>query len=519
MDQKVIEADETQVYEEKRPPENQIAPEPNRKQPKNRRLIIVSAIAALVLVAAAIFYWLSSANEQVGKPVPAPRSSSFETAETTEQNFTGQTITLQPDQLKNADIKIETVGEQINAAEVGVLATGTVQANAYRETPVISLVGGVVRQIGVQAGEYVQNGQTIAVVFSNEFAEAQSNYLNLLAQLNESRLAYQRAEKLVRINQTGRTELEQARRDLQIAQAELDEHHRHHERTEKLLKIGASSREEFEQATTKLRTAEAQRLEARRRFERAEQLLEINPVARAEFEQATTKLRNAEAQLASSRQRLLLLGMPSARIAALRSANQISGEIAVPSPVSGTVTSRAVNLGEVVEANKELAKITNLSSVWVIAQVFEQDLARLRTGSGASVTTDAFPDRVFRGTVTYIDPRLDEATRTAQVRVEIENPNNLLKIGMYVRVAFGALGDAERTMAAVPAVAVQNVNNRQIVFVATAQPNVFELRAVRLGAESNGQYPVLEGLNVGERVVTDGSFMLRAEWVKTNQSQ
>ncbi len=214
-----------------------------------------------------------------------------------------------------------------------------------------------------------------------------------------------------------------------------------------------------------------------------------------------------------------MLGIPSNRIAALRSPNQISGEIAVPAPASGTVTSRAVNLGEVVEANKELARITNLSSVWVVAQVFEQDLARLRVGSGASVTTDAFPDRVFRGTVTYIDPRLDEATRTAQVRVELENPNNILKIGMYVRVAFGALGDAERTMPAVPATAVQNVNNRQIVFVATSQPNVFELRPVRLGTENDGVYPVLEGLNVGERVATNGSFMLRAEWLKTNQSR
>ncbi|HEX8268161.1 MAG TPA: efflux RND transporter periplasmic adaptor subunit [Pyrinomonadaceae bacterium] len=494
------------------------AAQTGRRKSKN---LLFAAIALAVVAVAAVLIWAfsNSGNNQAGKPVPAPRSSSFETAETTDQTFAGQTITIEPDQLKNADIKIETVGEQINAAETGVLANGTVQANAYRETPVISLVGGVVLQIGIQAGENVQNGQTVAVVFSNEFAEAQSNYLNLLAQLNESRLAQQRAEKLIRINQTGRTELEQARRDLQIAEAELDEHHRHHARTEKLLKIGAESREGFEQATTKLKTAEAQAIESRRRFERAEQLLEINPVARSEFEQATTKFKNAEAQLATSRQRLLLLGMPSNRIAALRSANQISGEIAVPAPVSGTVTSRAVNLGEVVEANKELARITNLSSVWVVAQVFEQDLARLRTGSGASVTSDAFPDRVFRGTVTYIDPRLDEATRTAQVRVELENPNNLLKIGMYVRVAFGALGDAERTMPAVPTAAVQNVNNRQIVFVATVQPNVFELRPVRLGAETNGQYPVLEGLNVGERVATGGSFMLRAEWLKTNQSR
>jgi multidrug efflux pump subunit AcrA (membrane-fusion protein) len=88
---------------------------------------------------------------------------------------------------------------------------------------------------------------------------------------------------------------------------------------------------------------------------------------------------------------------------------------------------------------------------------------------------------------------------------------------MYVRVTFGALGDAERTMPVIPAAAVQNIGNRQIVFVATEQPNVFELRPVRLGSETGGQYPVLEGLTVGERVVANGSFMLRAEWLKTNR--
>jgi RND family efflux transporter MFP subunit len=208
--------------------------------------------------------------------------------------------------------------------------------------------------------------------------------------------------------------------------------------------------------------------------------------------------------------------MSPQRIDALRSVSQINSEIAVSAPVSGTVTNRAVNVSETIEANQEIARITNLSSLWVVAQVFEKDLARLRTGSGASVTTDAYPERIFRGRVTYIDPRIDEATRTAQVRVELDNPENLLKIGMYVRVAFGALGDAEKTAPVIPAAAVQNLGNRQIVFVAAVQPNVFELRSVRLGTESNGQFPVLEGLKVGDRVVTTGSFLLRAEWLKQN---
>ncbi|MBK7706680.1 MAG: efflux RND transporter periplasmic adaptor subunit [Acidobacteria bacterium] len=136
-------------------------------------------------------------------------------------------------------------------------------------------------------------------------------------------------------------------------------------------------------------------------------------------------------------------------------------------------------------------------------------------GSGASVTVEAFPDKLFGGRVGYIDPKLDEATRTAQVRVELANPERILKLGMYVRVAFGALGDAERTMPVVPASAVQNIGGRQIVFVATDDKSKFELRAVRLGPETNGRMTVLEGLQVGDRIVTEGSFMLRAEWQKT----
>jgi RND family efflux transporter MFP subunit len=198
----------------------------------------------------------------------------------------------------------------------------------------------------------------------------------------------------------------------------------------------------------------------------------------------------------------------------LRNASQINSEIAVPAPISGTVTTRAVNQSEVIEANKELLRITNLSTVWVIAQVYERDLARLRTGSGASVTTDAYPNQIFRGQVTYIDPRLDENTRTAQVRVELNNPNRALKIGMYVRAAFGALAQAEQTAPIIPVSAAQNLDNGQVVFVATNEPNVFEMRPVRLSAENNQQYQVHEGLNVGDRIVTDGSFLLRAEWLK-----
>ncbi|MGH9881469.1 MAG: efflux RND transporter periplasmic adaptor subunit, partial [Pyrinomonadaceae bacterium] len=353
------------------------------------------------------------------------------------------TISIDPEAAKRAGIKTEPVGEALLAggAMPGQVTTGVVQANAYRTTSVVSVVGGIVRRVSAELGQNVSQGQTMAVVFSDELAMAQSRYLN--------------------------------------AVAELDEHHKHHLRTVRLVEIGAASREELEQATTKVKTAES--------------------------------------EVASQRQRLMLLGLGSRRIAQLKTPSQVSSEVSLPAPVSGTVISRAANPGEVVAADKEILRIADLSSVWVMGQVYEKDLGKVVVGSGASITSDTYPGRIFRGRVSYIDPTLDPATRTAQARIDLANPGHALKIGMFVNVAFAALGGSESTMPVIPRDAVQNINSQQVVFVQSAQPNTFAMRPVKLGPEVNGLYPVLEGLAVGERIVTEGSFLLRAEWLKRNQ--
>lgn len=484
------------------------------KRNLSRKPMYIALAVIGVVVLGALAIWLFRSRES-GQPVPPPRTVSFDGNDgQTPISTQEQTITLTPEQAERTGIKVETVGETMSGEAASLASTGVVQPNAYNETPVISLVGGVVRQVNAQLGENVSRGQVVAVIFSDELAAAQSRYLSLQTEAQTARQNYERTARLVQISPVSNAELDEALAKLKTAQAELEEHHKHHERTMKLLEIGAASREEFEQATTKLKTAEAELDQARKRYERAVKIAEINPVSRTEFEQAAVKLRTAETELASAKQRLLLLGLSEQRVNALRSPSQINSEIAVTAPVSGTITSRLINPGEVVEANKELMKVTNLSTVWVIAQVYEKDLSQLRAGSGASVTTNAYPDRVFRGQVTYIDPNINQETRTAQVRVELENPGQIFKIGQYVNVSFGSLGMAEKTMPIVPSAAVQNIDNRQTVFVATDNPNTFILKPVRLGAETGGQYVVLEGLNAGDKIVTEGSFLLRAEWLK-----
>ncbi len=485
---------------------------------KQKPFLMAATIIGIILLGVFGLLIYRAASSEEGRPVPAPRNAGFGSDQTSgdSNNLTEQTLTITPEQLEQIKLETATVGETMSDEVSGETSTGVVRANDYAETPVISLVGGVVRNVSAQLGEFVQRGETVAVVYSDELAAAQSNYLSMLAEQDEYEKRYRRALELAEVSQESRTELDRAEADLEIAQAKLTEEKSDFERTQKLVRIGAASRQQMEEATTELRTAEANAEAARERLERARRLLKINPERRNEIDRSLAQLRSMQAKAEAERQKLLVLGLSPQRINQVRTTRRITSELPVAAPVSGTVTERMVNNGEIISANKELYKVTNLGTVWVIAEVFEKDLAGVRVGSGASVTTDAYPGRVFRGQVTYIDPTLNETTRTAQARVELANPDGILKIGQYVNVAFGSLGMAEKTAPVVPLSAVQTIGSKSIVFLTTDQPTVFILRQVRLGKETDGKFIVLEGLNVGDTVVTSGSFLLRAEWLKTN---
>lgn len=486
---------------------------------KSRKIYIIGGLIALSV--AFVLIWLyATRNSDGGKPVPAPRNVSFNETDTGNDALkTGeQTITISPEQLKAANLKIVTVGEELSVESSATSATGVVQPNDYKETPVRSLVGGIVRRINAELGQFVRAGQTIAVIDSDELANVESNYLSKRAEVDEADKRYKRAGKLTDIAAESRSELDAATAAVSIAEAEEAAHLSNFIRTKKLLEIGAVSQQEFETVKAKHETAQAKIIEAKSRLERAEKLLNINPARRAELDNALTQLKSSQAELASTKQKLLVLGLPAQKVNALISITQISSELPISSPVSGTITARKVNQGEVVATNAELLTVTNLSTVWVIGQVYEKDLGKLRVGSGASVTSDAYPGEVFRGNISYIDPNLDQNTRTAQVRIELPNEGEKFKVGMYVNIAFANLDGSENTVPTIPIEAVQTVNNQQIVFLATENPTVFIMKPVKVGAESKGLYPVLEGLFVGDKVVTEGSFQLRAEWQKTHTS-
>jgi RND family efflux transporter MFP subunit len=266
--------------------------------------------------------------------------------------------------------------------------------------------------------------------------------------------------------------------------AEIEKHHQHYRRTAELVEIGAASREELEEATAEYKAEQA--------------------------------------KLSAIKQKLILLGLSEKQVEALSTNNKIQPLITVESPSSGIILSRTVNSGEVIMMGKELFRVADLSTVWVVGQIYESSFASVRVGTPAVVTAPAYLGRTFSGRVSYIDPRVEPQMRTAQVRVEVTNPKEMLKLGMFVDVNFsGSTSNATggQPIATVPSTAVQMIGTKPVVFVVTDQQGIFAQREVSIGTEANGFMPIYSGLNGGERIVSDGSFLLRAESLKLNPSQ
>ncbi|MDX2032465.1 MAG: efflux RND transporter periplasmic adaptor subunit [Blastocatellia bacterium] len=398
-----------------------------------RRWLLPGAI--LLCIAAVAVYLVarrpeSATGRMAARPVPTVAATTDSSPAVAASPGGKADLTISPEMADRAGLRYAFVETRSLAEQLRT--TGSIQPNAYRETRVTPLVGGRLTRVNVQLGDFVRQGQILAMIFSSDLAEAQMKFLTVDANLQ-----------------------------FHISQD--------------------------------------------KRFER---LVEIGAVSRQEQEEVRARLREHHAEHAALRERMKLYGLTEAEIDRLQTASDVRSEVPVHSPSSGVITTRNANPGQVAMTTDALFSVTDLSSVWVIASFYEKDFATLRTGAGVTITTPAAPSRGFRGTIAYIDPRVDPQTRTAQVRIETLNPNQSLKLGMFVDVALD-LGGA-RLVPAVPKSAVQAMGEERIVFVKIA-PGSFQIRRVEIGGEIGEWAEALRGLTAGEEVVTEGSFFLRAE--------
>jgi Cu(I)/Ag(I) efflux system membrane fusion protein len=210
----------------------------------------------------------------------------------------------------------------------------------------------------------------------------------------------------------------------------------------------------------------------------------------------------------SSLARLKNWDISEEQVRALAQSGDARRTLTFRSPVSGIVMEKKAVQGMRFMPGDSLYQIADLSSVWVMAEVYEQDIALVRTGSKAKVSISAYPDRSFDGTITYVYPTLKPETRTIPVRLEMSNPGHLLKPAMFAQVELPVGGKGK--VLAVPNSAVIDSGTRRIVLVQLAEGR-FEPREVKLGSRTDNYVEVMDGVKVGELVVVAANFLIDAE--------
>ncbi len=364
---------------------------------------------------------------------------------------------------------VKAFGVKIEQAELRTLipsfsAPASVAYNTERMASIGSLVTGRVGSLSARQGDLVRKGDTLLVVESIELGESQSDYI----QKNTM------ARAAVPIVEITRSAAERARK-------------LHDE-------SGGISLTEVQRRVADQQTAES-------------------------------ALLNARGAVTAAYNRLQLLGMNENEIAELEKTGVITPQYTVRAPMSGRVISRDVTQGELVGPDREsLLVIADTSTVWVLADVPEMRLKDVAVGSSARITLAAFPDETFDGTVSFISNHLNESTRTADIRVVVDNTHGLLRPGMFARAEIigtpidssGRRTKKNAPALAVPESAIQTIEGKSVVFVPfTEKPNTFLKRPVTVGESVGGMMPVIYGLREGESIVVAASFILKAELGKS----
>ncbi|MCL6506854.1 MAG: efflux RND transporter periplasmic adaptor subunit [Bryobacteraceae bacterium] len=300
-------------------------------------------------------------------------------AEATKEAAPSSVVRLELAAMRN--IALTVVPAQMRTVRQAVRATGSIGPNESRLAHIRPLARGRVERVYVRLGDRVRAGQPLLEYDNVELGELIGGYLSAVAGLEKAR-----------------AEAEVARRSL--------------ERARSLVELGAVARAEFERRD-------------------------------AEYQNALASINSQRAEIAKVEEKLHRFGLSDAEIRKLGPQANVEAQVAyhreashnaMTAPFSGIVIKYNVAEGEVIGPENELLTLADLSTVWVLADVYEKDIALIRQGQEARIMADAYPGQVFRGSITYVSDMLDPKTRTARVRCEVPNPDGRLKLDMFVSV-------------------------------------------------------------------------------------
>ena len=251
---------------------------------------------------------------------------------------------------------------------------------------------------------------------------------------------------------------------------------------------------------------------ARKNLQREEILFQKKISPEKDVLKARQELGEAESDINFAQDRFRLVGIDIAQFAATKG-NGSHPLVPVTSPVGGIVIEKAITQGEVVSPEKTLFLVADLSTLWVVIDVYEKDMSRLKVGAGVKVSVTALPDKIFKGKISYIADVVDEKTRTEKARVTIDNASGLLKPGMFASVLMEAKNVVEERFITVPEEAVQIEGAARYVFI-QASPDKFKRRDIETGRSLGKSLEVTAGLKEGEVIAVKGAFILKSELKK-----
>jgi cobalt-zinc-cadmium efflux system membrane fusion protein len=330
--------------------------------------------------------------------------------------------------------------------ETSLQVTGTVAPDQTRVAHIRPLARGVVEEVFVQMGDRVRQGDPLISYDNIKLGMAVGEYLAAKADLRSTQTSVEVKETILA-------------------------------RSREMLAVGAIAR------TT-------------------------HDIREAEFREAQAQVDAAQARVSKVEEQLHRFGLTDDDLQKLNAAHdtdyhRTASHSILRAPFSGVITAYDVSVGETVDPSSELLTLTDISTVWVLADVYEQNLSAVRVGKQVAIRIASYPDEVFQGRITYISDLVEPKTRTARVRCVADNPRARLKLDMFATVEIPTEETAQ--VLAVPTAAIQRIDDEPVVFVQLTETE-FERRDVTTGIEAGGWTEIRSGLKPAERVISEGSF-------------
>ncbi len=363
-------------------------------------------------------------------------------------------IPLKPAQEKEIGLRLEEVS--VRPFPVTIQASGQVKAAEDLVVHVSTPVTGRATEVKVQTGQDVRAGQILAVLKSDAVGQAQTVLLQDILQID--------------------SDFKQAQLQSQLSQAA-------YAREQKLFKDNISARADLETARTQYQKDQGtlQALQAKR-----------------------------QATINASQEQLSLYGVATGVAAHVVKTRHLDPYIRIIAPRRGVVVSRNINTGELADPSKEMFQLADLSQVWLVADLYEKDISKVRVGQPATLTLDSLGGKRFPGRIKYVADELDPQSRTLSIRAVVPNPGLMLKPSMFARAQIRVADSPDLSVARS---ALQRSGDFTYAYVPVA-PHVYEERQVMPGIDDGQYVQIISGLKPGENVVTQGTLALKGEALK-----